>query len=176
MDVIPHASRFKLVEALDCSTACGSDHDRAWLLRRALDDALSTLQSPGTPQRLSTTGATGASSAAGTSAATGTLELSRLKWVVVDDRVMGGSSQSRMAFEADLCAVFEGRLVIEGGGFASVRANLPMRGYALSGAKGLVLRCSGDGRAGYKMILKTDTAWDGIMSATLFPRYFPVTS
>ena len=32
----------------------------------------------------------------------------------------------------------------------------------MAGASGLVLRCMGDGRAGYKISLKTDAAWDGV--------------
>ena len=162
MDVASQESRQKLVEALDRSAACGSDHDRAWMLRRALDDVLSTLQSGNAPHRSMPTSTFGAS------AATGTIDLSRLTWTVVDDRVMGGSSQSRIAFDANGNATFEGRLVVDGGGFASVRANLPLRGYGLAGANGLALRCSGDGRQGYKVIFKTDTAWDGVMYQASF--------
>ena len=47
--------------------------------------------------------------------------------------------------------------MVAGGGFASVRC-VPPRGALdmMSGARALILRCSGDGRSGYKLTLKTD--------------------
>jgi NADH dehydrogenase [ubiquinone] 1 alpha subcomplex assembly factor 1 len=153
MGLVP-ASCPALVDALERSSASASDQDRAWLLRHALDNVLATLRA--------------SRQSDATASAAGALELKTLRWLVVDDRVMGGASQSRMTIEPDGSAVFEGHLVVAGGGFASVRANLPMRGYGFSGAKGLALRCSGDGRQGYKVILKTDTAIDGIMYQASF--------
>ena len=58
-------------------------------------------------------------------------------------------------------AVFEGDLVVAGGGFASVRC-VPGRMLDLAGARALRLRCAGDGRHGYKLTLKTDRNVDGI--------------
>ena len=154
MGLVP-ASCPALVDALERSSASASDQDRAWLLRHALDNVLATLL------RASRQSDTPASAA-------GALQLASLRWLVVDDRVMGGASQSRMTIESDGSAVFEGHLVVAGGGFASVRANLPSRGHGFSGAKGVALRCSGDGRQGYKVILKTDTAIDGIIYQASF--------
>ena len=82
-------------------------------------------------------------------------------WQSVDDRVMGGSSRSRMVVGADGVASFEGELVVANGGFASVRM-IPRERLALAGAKALLLRCEGDGRTGYKLSLKTDAAMDGV--------------
>ena len=87
---------------------------------------------------------------------------SSVAWTTIDDRVMGGASRSRMTLDGD-GARFEGDLVVEGGGFASVRCVLPGNARAsLQGASGLVLTCSGDGRRGYKVTLKTDADWDGV--------------
>ena len=41
-------------------------------------------------------------------------------WIAVDDRVMGGASQSRVVFAGGETS-FEGTLIVEGGGFASAR-------------------------------------------------------
>ena len=162
MGLVP-ASCPALVDALERSSASASDQDRAWLLRHALDDVLATLRASRQSDACRVTDTCDAPASAA-----GALQLASLRWLVVDDRVMGGASQSRMTIESDGSAVFEGHLIVAGGGFASVRANLPMRGYGFSGAKGLALRCSGDGRQGYKVILKTDTAIDGIMYQASF--------
>jgi NADH dehydrogenase [ubiquinone] 1 alpha subcomplex assembly factor 1 len=147
----PSDVRAMLSETLDRSSACSGDHDRAWLLRHALDGALAKLRTIRT-----------------SAAPAGKLDLSALSWVVVDDRVMGGRSQSRMVSQADGTMVFSGEFVVAGGGFASVRANLPTQGFRMSGSRGFVLNCEGDGRLGYKMILKTNTAFDGIMYQASF--------
>ena len=117
----------------------------------------------------------GAVSAAGGSAGTGNdgvLDFGDegLAWQTVDDRVMGGSSRSRVVMmPGGGGAAFEGDLVVNGGGFASVRC-APRRGGALGamlrGAKALVLVCSGDGRRGYKLLLKVSRAlpWHLIFS------------
>lgn len=147
MDAAPSDMRPILSEALETSFACKSDSDRAWLLRRTLDSVLARLRTtPGCK-----------------------LDLSKMKWTVVDDRVMGGNSQSRTEQQHDGSVVFAGDLVITGGGFASVRANLPSQGFFTSGCRGIVLQCNGDGRAGYKIILKTDNSFDGIFYQASLP-------
>ena len=138
MGLVP-ASCPALVDALERSSASASDQDRAWLLRHALDNVLATLRA----SSLATLRASRQSDA--TASAAGALELKTLRWLVVDDRVMGGASQSRMTIEPDGSAVFEGHLIVAGGGFASVRANLPMRGYGFSGAKGRLTQLSACG-------------------------------
>ena len=55
-----------------------------------------------------------------------------------------------------------GDLVVAGGGFASVRCVPPRGALDMSGARALTLRCSGDGRSGYKLTLKTDANMDGV--------------
>jgi NADH dehydrogenase [ubiquinone] 1 alpha subcomplex assembly factor 1 len=82
------------------------------------------------------------------------------QWHAVDDRVMGGVSSSRMRFDPEGHALFEGAVSLaQGGGFASVR----MLSSALqaTGIQGYTLNLCGDGRR-YKLGLRTDTRFDGI--------------
>lgn len=73
-------------------------------------------------------------------------------WRVVDDRLMGGVSRSRLDETAEEVASFRGQLSLEqGGGFASVRCDFPPRD--LSRERGLSLRVRGDGRT-YKLRLR----------------------
>lgn len=66
-------------------------------------------------------------------------------WYPTDDVVMGGNSESSMRPTADGTALFCGVVVLEGGGFASVRAEIvPPRD--LSDAAGIALRVKGDGK------------------------------
>ena len=148
LDVVPSDLQPTLSKTLDMSSACAGDHERAWMLRHALDDVLSKLRKPAQVPFSATTSAA--------------IDMCRLSWGAVDDRVMGGRSTSRMAAQADGSVVFSGDFVVAGGGFASVRANLPHQGFAFTGSRGVQLDVSGDGRAGYKVLLKTNTAMDGI--------------
>jgi hypothetical protein len=80
-------------------------------------------------------------------------------FVAVDDRVMGGVSQSRLRQRGD-SAAFEGELSTErNGGFASVRSEL--RPFDLSAFEGIALHVRGDGRT-YKLRLRTDESFDGV--------------
>ena len=82
-------------------------------------------------------------------------------WRAVDDRVMGGVSQSRLEDGGSGTARFTGRLSLESnGGFASVRST--GKGWDLRGYEGLVLRVRGDGRR-YKATLKTEARLGGIL-------------
>lgn len=157
LDVVPSNLHPTLSKTLDLSSACASDHDRAWMLRHALDDVLSKLRTP--VQLPKPSGAT---------ACAATVDLCKLAWGAVDDRVMGGRSTSRMVAQADGSVVFSGDFVVAGGGFASVRANLPYQGFAMAGTRGVQLEVNGDGRAGYKVLLKTNTAMDGIIYQASF--------
>jgi NADH dehydrogenase [ubiquinone] 1 alpha subcomplex assembly factor 1 len=86
-------------------------------------------------------------------------------WFAVDDRIMGGASQSRMRQDHD-CAVFEGDLSLAGGGgFASVRSRPTDLGDASASAYAIVVR--GDGHR-YKLALRTDDAFDGVQYAAAF--------
>ena len=84
-------------------------------------------------------------------------------WQPVDDRIMGGSSLSQMRFQGGAVGEspdgkvgaetrFQGRLITEGGGFASARCNTPLR---VSPEDTLQLTVRGDGRQGYKLTLRT---------------------
>jgi len=84
-------------------------------------------------------------------------------WSSVDDVVMGGNSESKIGSTAEGTAVFSGIVVLEGGGFASVRADLePPRD--LSGSDGVALVVRGDGKR-YAVTLRDD------QHETDFPAY-----
>ena len=88
---------------------------------------------------------------------------------------MGGASSSRMVLRdagaagappatpsgADVAGVFAGVVTeANNGGFASVRTRNFAPALDLTGFTGIRLRCRGNGLR-YKMILRTDAAWDG---------------
>lgn len=89
-------------------------------------------------------------------------------WGSIDDRVMGGISQSRMSINEGV-ARFEGVVSLENnGGFASVRS--PAERRDLSAFDGLVLRVRGDGNT-YGVRLRTTAAFDGVSyQADIAPR------
>ena len=114
--------------------------ESAWIMRRALDAALSSL------------GPLMAEKALDRRHLVDLTDRS-LDWAVLDDGVMDGSSSSRFVRTAG-AASFEGFISIAGdGGFASVRCQLPTP-LTLAGASGILLECLGDGRTGYKVVLK----------------------
>jgi hypothetical protein len=79
-------------------------------------------------------------------------------WYPIDDRVMGGASQSRLRHDAAGHAVFEGEVSLAGGGgFASVRSRPGPQGQA--GAQALLLEVAGDGGA-YKLQCLLDDGFD----------------
>lgn len=81
-------------------------------------------------------------------------------WQPIDDRIMGGVSQSCAEHIPDLGLRFSGSVSSENnGGFASIRsaaANLD-----LSEFQGLTIRLRGDGKD-YKLSLRTDDFFDGV--------------
>lgn len=90
------------------------------------------------------------------------------RWQPIDDRVMGGVSVSRLEGTSSGSSLFTGELSLESnGGFASVRAPLPGAASssgaatALAGARELILRFRGDGKA-YKLRLRTENDFDGV--------------
>jgi len=155
LDIVPPHMQPILSNTLDLSSACAGDHERAWMLRHALDEVFATLRTPGQLP-------SGATSCAER------IDLCKLTWSAVDDRVMGGRSTSRMVAQADGTVFFSGDFVVAGGGFASVRATLPYQGFALTGSRGVQLEVNGDSRTGYKLLLKTNTAMDGIIYQASF--------
>lgn len=81
------------------------------------------------------------------------------QWFSVDDVVMGGLSKSQVAATDHNTTVFFGKVSLANrGGFASVRARLPLG--SLEGTEGLRLRLRGDGRR-YRLRLRTDDQLDG---------------
>ena len=141
-------SSSKLLAALEATgpgAHLGAD-ECAWLLRHTLDDVLERLRGDGgAPED-------------GVNGERLPFRFAAQRWQSVDDRVMGGRSMSRMV-AAGQDGVFEGELVVQGGGFASVRCALQQ---SFGGATGVAVRYTGDGRRGYKLTFKTDSALDGV--------------
>ena len=81
-------------------------------------------------------------------------------WHAIDDRVMGGQSQSRLRHDPEGHAVFEGEISLDrNGGFASVRCSPGGLGYA--GAQAGVIEVRGDHRQ-FKLSLLTDDGFDSL--------------
>ena len=82
-------------------------------------------------------------------------------WTPIDDRVMGGVSNSALEFSGDRTGVFRGIVSFENsGGFASVRLTTP--GLSIEGAHGIRLRVRGDGKR-YKISLRNGMAFDDVL-------------
>jgi len=89
-----------------------------------------------------------------------------LCWMVINDDVMGGLSQSRIQLSPVATALFSGQLALENnGGFASIRKRAVS--YNLNGCAGVMFKVKGDGRT-YQFRVKTDEQYDGIAYRTLF--------
>lgn len=81
-------------------------------------------------------------------------------WTAIDDRVMGGVSQSRLRPDPAGFARFEGLVSLErNGGFASVRSSPGEHGGP--GAAAVWMEVRGDGRR-YKLNLLADARFDGV--------------
>jgi len=81
-------------------------------------------------------------------------------WHAIDDRVMGGISQSRLKHDLASHAVFEGEVSLEqNGGFASVRSKPGDRGHP--GAHACLLEMRGDNKQ-FKLSLLTGDGLDGV--------------
>ena len=128
----------------------GEPAQQAWTMRRALDTVLievegaesgpasTNAQQPAAAQSVDFTDASVAAA-----------------WDAVDDRIMGGTSRSRVVYSEGVTA-FEGTLVQAGGGFASARYGRPL---SLAGVEALRLKVRvADGREGYKLTLAGDHA------------------
>lgn len=89
-----------------------------------------------------------------------TTDGSKLVWEAIDDRIMGGCSQSTSEYIKDSGLHFSGQVSLENnGGFASIRSE--EGDFDLSRYKGLCLRVRGDGKT-YKISLRTDLFYDGV--------------
>lgn len=89
-----------------------------------------------------------------------------LAWHPIDDRVMGGTSSSRLRHDPSGHAVFEGMVSLENsGGFASIRS--AATDLCAPDATAYLLNVLGDGKR-YKVNLRTDDAFDGVNYQTAF--------
>lgn len=87
-------------------------------------------------------------------------------WQAVDDRIMGGCSQSHPKFHAGTGLRFTGTVSLENnGGFASIRS--ASSHWDLGRYQGLKLRLQGDGKD-YKLSLRTDLYYDGVSYQAAF--------
>ena len=87
-------------------------------------------------------------------------------WEAIDDRIMGGLSQSQPACIDNVGLRFSGTVSLENnGGFASIRSNPDTAD--LGQYTGLTLRLRGDGKR-YKISLRTDHFYDGVSYQTTF--------
>jgi monofunctional biosynthetic peptidoglycan transglycosylase len=81
-------------------------------------------------------------------------------WMVVDDGVMGGLSQSSPVVTEKGTLVFSGHVSLENnGGFASIRHGADE--FGLERGKGIMLRVKGDGKK-YQLRLRTSDRFDGM--------------
>ena len=81
-------------------------------------------------------------------------------WAAIDDRVMGGVSRSRLRYDPEGHAVFEGQVSLErNGGFASVRSSPGARGKP--GAVTCAIEVRGGGKQ-FKLNLLTDDGFDSL--------------
>lgn len=81
-------------------------------------------------------------------------------WMVVNDGVMGGLSQSRPQITDRNTLVFAGNVSLENnGGFASIRHVADP--FDIGRGNGILLRVKGDGKA-YQLRVRTSDAFDGI--------------
>jgi monofunctional biosynthetic peptidoglycan transglycosylase len=87
-------------------------------------------------------------------------------WEAICDVVMGGISSGRIEATAAGSMLFEGVVSLENnGGFASIRSQ--PRSRDLGAYDGVIIRVRADGKR-YKLNLKTDSSFDGIMYRVSF--------
>jgi hypothetical protein len=87
-------------------------------------------------------------------------------WVAIHDVVMGGVSSGGIESTETGSMLFGGIVSLENnGGFASIRS-LP-KNRDLGAYEGIVVRLRGDGKS-YKLNLKTDSTFDGILYRVSF--------
>ena len=87
-------------------------------------------------------------------------------WMVVNDSVMGGISQSRPEITGRDTLVFLGNVSLENnGGFASIRH--VAEPFGLDEGEGILLRVKGDGKK-YQLRVRTSDGFDGMAYKTDF--------
>lgn len=81
-------------------------------------------------------------------------------WLIVNDDVMGGLSESRLILSDSNTAVFSGNVSLENnGGFASTRTKAMQ--FHLDGFQGILIQVKGDGKK-YQFRIRTDDRFDGV--------------
>ena len=87
-------------------------------------------------------------------------------WMAIHDVVMGGGSSGGIESTDAGSILFEGNVSLENnGGFASIRSR--PKAWDLNAYDGIVVRLRGDGKR-YKLNLKTDSTFDGILYRVSF--------
>lgn len=90
---------------------------------------------------------------------------STLEWIIVNDGVMGGISQSKLENHSDSTSVFSGIVSPENnGGFASIRAKIK---YTYDDFEGVIIKVKGDSNT-YSLRFRTDNYFDGYSYAAKF--------
>jgi monofunctional biosynthetic peptidoglycan transglycosylase len=81
-------------------------------------------------------------------------------WIIVNDGVMGGLSQSEIVLSDSNSAVFQGVVSLDNnGGFSSTRTI--SRNYGLHGYNGILIHVKGDGKK-YQFRIRTNDRFDGV--------------
>ncbi len=92
----------------------------------------------------------------------------RMQWYSVDDRVMGGTSQSIFTTHDSGVGVFQGRVsAANGGGFASVRSEHFSR--SLAAYQGIALHVLGDGHRYHVSLTTSETGPSLFYLAGFYP-------
>ena len=87
-------------------------------------------------------------------------------WMAIHDVVMGGVSSGGIESTEAGSMLFEGIVSLENnGGFASIRSR--PKAWNLGAYDGIAVRLRGDGKS-YKLNLKTDSSFDGILYRVSF--------
>lgn len=90
----------------------------------------------------------------------------RQHWMIINDEVMGGLSQSRFELSSPATAIFSGHLSLENnGGFASIHKRC--QDFNFDNCCGIILKVKGDGRC-YQFRVKTDDLFDGAAYRAIF--------
>jgi NADH dehydrogenase [ubiquinone] 1 alpha subcomplex assembly factor 1 len=88
------------------------------------------------------------------------------RWEIINDKIMGGLSESRMSITADNIALFDGRVSLENnGGFASMRTSIG--DLFLDGFRGVAVRVRGDGKR-YRLFVRTVDSPEGFSYQSSF--------
>ena len=86
--------------------------------------------------------------------------INSVKWMVVNDNVMGGVSRSRVSISPEGFMLFKGNVSLDyGGGFASVRSSY--KNWGIEKFDGFVIKVWGDGKT-YQFRCRIGNNFDGV--------------